>query len=362
MGKGVSLDEYYRRLHLPGNASPADVKRAYRRLRAKYHPDHNQGEESKVEAEFKRIQEAFEILSGEREPPSGVRAPSPDSARKAEPSPREQPREHSASAGQAQGAKWSASGTWRAYGSHDGPLPARGANRHDKLYVPVEIALNGGDVPTSYQVTEVCRRCHGMSSRFTVEQCSDCGGVGRLAGGARCGACAGTGRSTRNQWCPTCQNTGSENYWKTDTVSVPAGTWDGQKLVMPGGGFPGPNGGAAGDAILSVVVLCGSDFHRDGLNLTGSLHVDFVTATLGGPFDAKVLGRDLRIVIPPNAQQGSLIRLPAHGLSDGSGNRGDLRLHLVLAMPPAVEHLTSEQRQLFGEMFAEAARRSSSGA
>jgi molecular chaperone DnaJ len=111
-----------------------------------------------------------------------------------------------------------------------------------------------------------------------------------------------------------------------------------------------------------VVVVCGSDFHREGLDLTGELEVDFVTATLGGTFEAKILGRNLRMAIPPNSRQGSLIRLPAHGLSNGSGNQGDLKLHLVLAMPLTVAHLTNEQRQLFRDMFADAARRRSSSA
>lgn len=73
-GKRVSLDEYYRRLELPDTASPADVKRAYRRLRAKYHPDRNKGREATVEPVFKRIQEAFEILIGERKAPMAVPA------------------------------------------------------------------------------------------------------------------------------------------------------------------------------------------------------------------------------------------------------------------------------------------------
>jgi molecular chaperone DnaJ len=106
--------------------------------------------------------------------------------------------------------------------------------------------------------------------------------------------------------------------------------------------------------------VCGADFHREGLNLTGKLPVDFVTATLGGNFEAKVLGRDLQMTIPPNSQQGSMIRLPAQGLSDGSGKRGDLRLQLVLVMPPAVMHLTHEQRHVFRQMFADAAHRKAS--
>ncbi|WP_408428252.1 DnaJ C-terminal domain-containing protein [Paraburkholderia fungorum] len=349
----MRLDEYYKRLGLPSTASSAEVKRAYRRLRATYHPDRNKGRESKVEPVFKRVQEAFEILTGEREPPLDTRTPANDSGRNAKP-----PQQESSSR-QADHSAWSASRRWDAYGSKDRP-PMRGANRHHQLHVPLEVALNGGDVPARYESTGICRQCHGASAKYIVKQCSDCGGVGQLADGKRCGGCAGTGRTGSSQWCPTCQSKGIENFWKSDTVKVPPGAWDGQRLVVAGGGHPGPNGGPAGDAIFSVVVVCGSDFHREGLNLTGEIHVDFVTATLGGTFEARILGRELRMTIPPNSQHGSNIRLPALGLSDGAGKQGDLRLHIVLAMHPAAMRLTNEQRQLFQEMFADAARRTAS--
>jgi molecular chaperone DnaJ len=126
---------------------------------------------------------------------------------------------------------------------------------------------------------------------------------------------------------------------------------------VAGGGFPGVHGGAAGDAIFSISVVCGADFTREGLNLSGELQVDFVTATLGGSVEAKVLGRDLRITILPNSQQGCVIRLPARGLSDKAGNQGDLRLRIALVMPSAATLLTDEQRHAFQEMFADAARR-----
>jgi molecular chaperone DnaJ len=208
-------------------------------------------------------------------------------------------------------------------------LPVRGANLYQQLYVPVEVALNGGDVLTSYPFTGICRRCEG------------------------------TGRHVRNPGCPACQGKGVESYQKSDTVRVPAGAWDGQRLVLTGEGYPGLHGGAAGDAVFSVAIVCGSDIQREGLNLTGSIHVDFVTATLGGTFEAKILGRDLSVAIPPNAQQGSVIRLPGHGLADGSGHRGELRLQIVLAMPVAAAHLTDEQRRALQAMFADATRRAS---
>jgi molecular chaperone DnaJ len=112
----VSLDEYYKRLELPGTASPADVKRAYRRLRAKYHPDRNRGREKTVEPVFKRIQEAFEILTGKRKAPVSSPAAAWTEDRDKEAPSRE----------------------------HRNGLPMRGANCLVELFVPLEAAIHGG--------------------------------------------------------------------------------------------------------------------------------------------------------------------------------------------------------------------------
>jgi molecular chaperone DnaJ len=352
----VSIGEYYKRLNLPETASPEEIKKAYRRLRAKYHPDLNKGSESNVEPVFKRIQEAFEVLTGARAPAAHDASTERKESRHAQtrPPPPQTPR---ANERDTRSNPWStASDRWQAYRSNEDRPPMRGANRHDKLYVPLDIALNGGHVPTSYQITAPCRQCGGMSARFNAGPCGDCEGQGKTAHGARCGSCGGSGRATVDR-CAACQNTGSESYWKTDQVAVPAGAWDGQQLTVPDGGFPGANGGTAGNAVLSIVILCGSDIERDGLNLTRELKVDYVTATLGGTFEAHLLGRHLRVAIPPNSAQGNVIRLPAHGLSDASGNQGELRLHVVLAMPEAAGYLTDEQRAQLKQMFDDAAQR-----
>lgn len=319
----MSLDEYYRRLDLPSTASPADVKRAYRRLRARYHPDRNKGHESRVEPAFKRVQEAFEILTGKREGPTQARAHRA-----------EEPKKPEQTAPQAGSQPRSTTGARRENGSNHAAPTMRGMNRYSELYVPLEVALNGGEIPTSLEVAEACRRCHGTSSRI--------------------------GHAHRHPPCAACHGTGIETYRKSHTVNVPPGAWDGQRLLVEGAGSPGVNGGPAGDAIFSVVVVCATEFQRDGLSLIRDLQVDFVTATLGGAFEARVLGRDLQIMIPPYAQHGSIICLRAHGLSDGCGNRGDLRLRLVLAIPPAAKHLTDEQRRILQDMFDDAACRASS--
>lgn len=367
----MSIGEYYKRLNLPETASPEEIKKAYRRLRAKYHPDLNKGSESNVEPVFKRIQEAFEVLTGARAPAAqGTSAAQKETRHaqarppQAQPKPHPQPRSPRADERDSSSKPWSTtSDRWQAYRSNEDRPPMRGANRHDKLYVPLDIALNGGHVTTSYQITAPCRHCGGMSAgmsaRFNAGPCADCDGQGKTAHGARCGSCGGSGRANLDR-CAACQNTGSESYWKTDQVAVPAGAWDGQQLTVPDGGFPGANGGAAGNAVLAVVILCGSDIERDGLNLSSELKVDFVTATLGGTFETHLLGRNLRVAIPPISRQGTVIRLPAHGLSDASGNQGDLRLHIVLAMPDAARYLTDEQRAQLKQMFDEAARRGKS--
>lgn len=348
----MSLDEYYERLGLPSAATPAEVKRAYRRLRAKYHPDRNKGAEATVEPAFKRVQEAFEILTGQRAiPHARASTDSRPHTRQADTHARSAPSE------EARRSAGGASAPWSSHIPKSGPMPVRGANRHTQLHVPLDVALNGGEVLASYTTSEPCRQCRGFSARYAAALCESCGGRGTALDGQPCGTCAGQGRAKNGQWCPRCQNKGVEYPMKTEPVVVPGGAWDGQRIVVAGGGFPGVHGGASGDATFTVVIVCGAHFQREGLHLSGEIEVDFVTATLGGPFDAKVLGRDLRIEIPPNAQHGSLIRLPRHGLSDATGNRGEMRLRLVLAMPKAAAHLTGDQRQVLKEMFVDAARR-----
>lgn len=290
--KRVSLNEYYARLDLPDTASLAEVKRAYRRLRARYHPDRNKGRESTVEPVFKRIQEAFEILTGERQPPATP--PATNKARSKDSRPH----------------------------THRSAPPMRGANCLVELFVPLEAAIFGGEVESTYAIKTSCRQCPRE--------------------GSGCAACSGTGVA---------------DWRKSTTVKVPPGAWDGQRLVVEGGGHPGLNGGPSGDAIFSVAIVCNSTFRRDGLNLAREIHIDFVTATLGGNVTTRILGRPLKVAIPPNAQPGTAIRLPGHGLSDRHGKRGDLTLSLVLAMPAAVSHLTPDERQRLREIFANAERR-----
>ncbi|MCP2088957.1 UNVERIFIED_ORG: molecular chaperone DnaJ [Paraburkholderia sediminicola] len=320
----MSLDEYYRRLKLPDTASPADVKRAYRRLRAKYHPDRNKGRESTVEPVFKRIQEAFEILTGERQPPVLSQAAA-STERRDKPA---HSREHRSSP------------------------PMRGANCLVELFVPLEAAIHGGEVEASYAVRGPCHPCQERGA-----QCASCNGSGLSVSGMHCVACGGTGQPPASDRCQACLGTGIRTWRKFETVKVPAGVWDGQRLVVEGGGHPGTNGGPSGDAIFSVAIVCSAAFRRDGLNLASEIQVDFVTATLGGNFEAQILGRAHRMTIPPNAQQGSTIRLRGHGLTDRNGFRGDLTLQLVLAMPAAASHLTDDERQRLREMFADAGRR-----
>ena len=201
----MSLDEYYRRLELPGTASQADVKRAYRRLRAKYHPDRNKGRESTVEPVFKRVQEAFEILIGKRTAPVfSTVAESPEEREDETPS-----REHRS------------------------PPPMRGANCLVELFVPLEAAIYGGEVEACYAVNGPCRQC-----RERAAGCARCGGSGQSVSGMRCNACAGTGRPLAGEGCPTCRGSGIVTYRKSESVQVPAGAWDGQRLVVEGGGIP----------------------------------------------------------------------------------------------------------------------------
>ncbi|CAG9254563.1 Chaperone protein DnaJ [Paraburkholderia unamae] len=292
----MSFEEYYSRLQLPVTASPAEIKRAYRRLRAQYHPDRNKGREAAVEPVFKRIQEAFEILTGRRQAPVAKAAAPSNSSRTREAPPRER---------------------------HAGP-PMRGANCLVELFVPLEVAIEGGGVEAHYPVKGPCDAC-----RQTVG----------------------------NVHCEKCLGTGLRSWRKSEIVAIPRGAWDGQRLVVEGGGHPGVNGGPSGDAIFSVSIVCGSAFTRNGLDLACDIQVDFVTAMLGGTVEAKILGRTQEVKIPPNANAGTPIRLPGLGLSERNGARGNLTLNLVLTMPGAASHLTDTERQRLRDIFADAERR-----
>jgi DnaJ-class molecular chaperone len=317
----VSLDEYYRRLELPDTASPADIKRAYRRLRAKYHPDRNKGREATVEPVFKRIQEAFEILIGERKAPMpAVAARTPNAAPES-----------------ARGKSWDWQWAWGATASasaekeperstsRNGP-PMRGANCMTELFVPLEAAIHGGDVQVSYGVKGPCDHCNGHAR----------------------------GR------CPVCLGKSMVSYRKSETVNVAPGAWDGQRVIVEGGGHLGTHGGPPGDAIFSVVIVCSTSFRRDGLNIACDIDVDFMTAMLGGSYEARVFGRPLPITIAPNSGSGATIRLRAQGLSDRHGARGDLTLRVALTMPAAAAHLTEQERDRLRDIFAAAQHRAMS--
>lgn len=300
-GTPLSFEEYYKRLQLPETASPAEIKRAYRQLRAKYHPDRNKGHEATVEPVFKRIQEAFEILSGRRIAPTA-------------------------------GTSGAASSTSKTRGAEAPPRqrraapPMRGANCLVELFVPLEAALDGGGVQAHYPVKGPCPACE---------------------------------LTDRGALCEQCQGTGVKAWRKSQAVEIPRGAWDGQRLVVPGGGHPGVNGGQPGDATFSVSIVCGPGFTRHGLDLTCELQTDFVTAMLGGSVQAKILGRTYEVKIPANANARTPIRLPGLGLADRNGTRGTLTLHLVLTMPAAAAHLTGAERQQLRDIFVEAARRAS---
>ncbi|HKT94515.1 MAG TPA: DnaJ C-terminal domain-containing protein, partial [Paraburkholderia sp.] len=297
----MSFGEYYRRLQLPETASPAEIKRAYRQLRAKYHPDRNKGREAVVEPVFKLIQEAFEILSGRRVAPA-ARTTGPASSASKTHDGEAPPRQRRAAA------------------------PMRGANCLVELFVPLEVALDGGGVQAHYPVKGPCPACE---------------------------------QEDRGALCEQCHGTGVKTWRKSQAVEIPHGAWDGQRLVVPGGGHPGVNGGPPGDATFSVSIVCGTGFTRNGLDLACELQIDFVTAMLGGGMQAKILGRTIEVKIPANANSRTPIRLPGLGLADRNGTRGNLTLHLVLTMPAAAAHLTGAERQQLRDMFADAERRAS---
>ncbi|PLZ01261.1 hypothetical protein CY652_17115 [Burkholderia sp. WAC0059] len=294
---------YYSTLGIARNATRGEIVKAYRRLAMKWHPDRNPGNEVAAGHEFRKIRKAFDALSAARD--DGVDEQVVDDGVARRPAAPPEVR----------------------------PTDVPGANLRRVLGVPLEIALAGGEVMASFFVTEPCGVCKGASARVTFGVCERCGGRGTRRGGEACRACDGAGAVAQRRACGACRQTGTRCYCRRVAVPVPAGTWDGQTLVVKGEGVLGWSGGPRGDAIFSVSIACPPGWFRFGFSLMGDLHVDCQTAALGGPCEVEVLGRRLSVDIPPNCPPGKWLSLPGAALGDASGQRGCLYLRVVFSLP-----------------------------
>lgn len=342
--------DYYEVLGLTRTASEAEIKKAYRRLAMKYHPDRNDGD-TDAEERFKEAKEAFEILSDEQKRSAYNQFG------------------HAAVDGSAGGSGFggppgfgdifdSVFGDIFGGGARGGSRAYRGADLRYDLEMTLEEAVRGSEVKIRIPTVVECETCAGNGSRSKAapETCSTCNGVGqiRMQQGffsvqQTCPACRGRGKAVRDP-CAACSGSGRGRGHKTIAVKVPAGVDNGDRIRLSGEGEPGQNGGPAGDLYVNVLVREHSIFTREGTDLYSEVPIDFVTATLGGELDVPTLEGRVSLKIPPETQSGKMFRLRGQGVRSVRGGAvGDLICRVTIETPVSLTKHQKELLRAFGD-------------
>ncbi len=341
----MSKRDYYEVLGVAHNVSEAELKKAYRRLAMKYHPDRNPNDKT-AEAKFKEAKEAYEILSDAQKRAAydqfghaGVDA--------------------SAAAG-AGGFRSGASFTDifdDVFGDIFGGGRAgrsqayRGADLRYDLDLSLEDAVQGTTVKLRIPTKVICTTCGGSGAKkgTNPETCSTCGGLGqvRMQQGffsiqQTCPRCKGTGKIITDP-CPTCHGQGRKQEQKTLSVKIPAGVDSGDRIRLANEGEAGENGGPAGDLYVQIRVKPHPIFTREGNNLQCEMPISFVTAVLGGELDVPTLSGRVKLKIPAETQTGKVFRLRDKGVrSVHDGIMGDLLCKVVVETPVGLDRRQKE--------------------
>ncbi len=340
--------DYYEVLGVNRDASDEDIKKAYRKLAMKHHPDRNP-DNPKAEEHFKEAKEAYEVLSDPK------KRPAYDSYGHAGVDP---------SAGAAAGAGGFADAFGDIFGDIFGGNRQgrsnvfRGADLRYNLEITLEQAAHGFETKIRIPTMSQCETCKGSGAKPGTQPvtCTTCNGQGqvRMTQGffsiqQTCSRCHGTGKMIPTP-CATCGGGGRVKHQKTLAVKIPPGVDEGDRVRLTGEGEPGVNGGPAGDLYVQVHIKAHAVFQRDHDDLHCEMPVSFATAALGGDVEIPTLDGSARIKVPPETQSGKTFRLRGKGIKGvRSHATGDLFCHVVVETPV---HLNERQKELLREFEA----------
>jgi len=348
-------------LGLQQGASERDIKRAYRRLARRFHPDINPGDHT-AEARFRQILDAYETLVD----PS--RRSRYDSGDHAEPD-RRRTSEFQGFDFSARGADYSATfGDLVAEVLSDrGARPAepqRGADLHQDIHLSFAEAFGGVERTITVARRETCRSCGGSGlTRVQPGACPVCQGAGGLRSvrghmvfSRSCTSCGGTGQQ-RPRACDACAGSGQESRTEMVAVRIPAGIADGDRVRVSGKGNAGGGGGPAGDLYITVRVAPDPVFRRDGDDLHVVVPIAVHEAALGARVDIDTPDGPARLRVPPGTQSGQRFRLRERGAhSTRGGTRGDLVVEVRLMLPRMLDERSKELLREFGRINGENVR------
>ena len=347
--------DYYETLGVPKNASDEEIKKSYRKLAMKFHPDRNQGDGSKVaEEKFKDAKEAYEMLSD----PQKRAAYDQYGHAGVDPNMRGGPGAEGVGGfaeafGDIFGDMF---GQQRGRGGAGGRQVFRGGDLSYAMEITLEEAARGKDAQIRIPSWEACDTCHGTGAKpgTQVKTCGTCSGSGSVqirqgffSVQQTCPTCRGNGKVIPEP-CTACQGQGKVKKQKTLEVKIPAGIDGGMRIRSTGNGEPGTNGGPAGDLYIEIRLKKHDIFERDGDDIHCSVPISMITAALGGEIDVPTLAGKAAIDIPEGTQTGKQFRLRGKGIKGVRASYpGDLYCHILVETPVK---LSEHQRKLMREL------------
>jgi molecular chaperone DnaJ len=355
----MSKRDYYEILGVPRGATEEDIKKAYRKLAVKHHPDKNLGDKS-AEEKFKELSEAYEALNDpqKRAAYDQYGHAAFDPRRRAARGgggfgdfhdPFEIFREvFNHQAGNAGGSIFDDLFGGGARGNPGGAL--RGADLRYDLEINFNEAAHGCEKEISVSKLDACETCGGSGAEKGAhyQPCATCDGRGQVISSRgifsiaqTCPRCEGAGR-TIDKPCKTCKGSGQREKTSKITLRIPPGVDTGSRLRSSGNGESGKRGGGPGDLYVIIHVKAHEIFHRDGDDLLCEVPINFTTAALGGEIEVPTLEGNAQIKIPAGTQTGTVFRLRGKGIRNVHGHgHGDLHVQVSVEVPVK---LNNEQR------------------
>jgi len=347
--------DFYDVLGVAKNASDDDIKKAYRKLAMKFHPDRNQGDDAKkAEEKFKEAKEAYEMLSDPQkramydqhghagvDPNAGMGGGGQGFGNFGE------------AFGDIFGEIFGGGGGRRGGG---GQQVYRGADLSYAMEITLEEAANGKDAQIRIPTWDNCDTCKGTGAKpgTSSKTCPTCNGAGTVhmrqgffSIQQTCPHCQGSGKIIPEP-CTSCNGAGKIKRQKTLEVKIPAGINEGMRIRSAGNGEPGTNGGPAGDLYIEIRIKEHDIFERDGDDLHCTVPVSFTTVALGGSIEVPTLSGKAEIELPEGTQHGKTFRLRGKGIKGlRSSYPGDLYAHISVETPVK---LSEHQRKLLKEL------------
>ncbi|HGD2166597.1 TPA: molecular chaperone DnaJ [Streptococcus agalactiae] len=345
--------EFYDRLGVSKDASQDEIKKAYRRMSKKYHPDINK--ETGAEEKYKEVQEAYETLSDTQK--------------------------------RAAYDQYGAAGANGGFGGFDGGgfggfggfedifssffggggmrnpnAPRQGDDLQYRVNLSFEEAIFGAEKEVSYNRESSCHTCSGSGAKpgtspVTCQKCHGSGVInvdtqtplGTMRRQVTCDVCQGSGQEIKEK-CPTCHGTGHEKKMHKVSVKIPAGVETGQQIRLTGQGEAGFNGGPYGDLFVIINVLPSQQFERNGSTIYYTLNISFVQAALGDTIDIPTVHGAVEMSIPAGTQTGKTFRLRGKGAPKlRGGGQGDQHVTVNIVTPTKLNDAQKEALHAFAE-------------